>query len=275
MNRGRVLTIAGSAARGGAGIQADVKTFQELDVYGVAAITAIVARHASGQGVYPLPIETIKAQAYTMFEDIGVDVIKTGMLFTEDIIHAVAQVLRDSEAKRIVVDPVMIGKLGSKLLEDEAIQALKEEVIPQATIITPNMYEAAYLMGLEYDALRTVDDLKRAAGALHSLGSKYVLIKGGRLKGAATDILYNGRDMYEVRAPRIPTKHTNGAGCTYAAAIAAELAKGATVEDAVFVAKKFVTAGIRHSMPAKQGVGPTDHAAYAKFGESGVQMIRL
>lgn len=276
MNRGRVLTIAGSAARGGAGIQADLKTFQELDVYGVAAITAIVARHPqTKRGVYPQPIETIEAQAYTMFEDIGADVIKTGMLFTEEIIRTTASILRSSDVQTIVTDPVMIGKLGSKLLEDEAILAFKEEILPQATIITPNMYEAAFLMGKPFDALQTEDDLIEAAQTIHTLGSEYVLVKGGRLAGPAIDILYDGTNMYRLTAPRIHTKNTNGAGCTYSAAIAAQLAKGATVPDAVFLAKRYITAAIRHAIEAKRGVGPTDHAAFKKFGEDGVQIEKI
>ena len=264
----RALSIAGSAARGGAGIQADLKTFQELGVFGTTAVTAIVAKNPrTGQGIFPQHVDAIEAQVYTALRDIGADAIKTGMLFTEEIITKTAEWIAASEVKNIVVDPVMIGKIGSVLLEIDAIESLKTKLLPLATIITPNMPEAAELLGI--GPLTTVEGLKKAAVALNSLGPKYVLVKGGRLEGPAIDVLFDGEKFYLLEAPRIDTIHTNGAGCTYSAAIAAELAKGSSVQEAVELAKKFITAAIRHSFGFKRGVGPTFHAAYGKYDEVG------
>ncbi|WP_342511993.1 bifunctional hydroxymethylpyrimidine kinase/phosphomethylpyrimidine kinase [Sporosarcina sp. FSL K6-1522] len=264
----RALSIAGSAARGGAGIQADLKTFQELDVYGLSAVTAIVARNPqTNQGIFPHSLEAIEAQVHTALEDIGADAIKTGMLFTEEIITHVSQWVQASGVPNIVVDPVMIEKMGSALLKDNAVEAMKTKLLPLATIITPNMPEAAALLGI--DALTTVADLKKAAQALHLLGPQYVLVKGGRLEGPAVDVLFDGKQFYLLEAPRFETIHTNGAGCTYSAAITAELAKGKSVPEAVEKAKAFITAAIRHSFGFKKGVGPTYHAAYRKYGETG------
>lgn len=263
----RALSIAGSAARGGAGIQADIKTFQELGVFGMSAITAIVASHPSlEQSIFTQSVEAIEAQVFTALQDIGADAIKTGMLFTEEIITKAAQWLEQSGVSNIVVDPVMIGKMGSALLKDEAIDAVRTKLIPLASIITPNMPEASRLLGI--GPLTTVQELKEAAQALHQLGPKYVLVKGGRLEGPAIDVLFDGSQYYLLEAPRIDTIHTNGAGCTYSAAITAELAKGRSMLEAVEKAKKFITAAIRHSLSFKRGVGPTNHAAYGKFNET-------
>lgn len=265
----RALSIAGAAARGGAGIQADLKTFQELDVFGMSTITAIVATHPeTKQGIFPHSLEAIEAQLYTIFRDIGIDAVKTGMLFTQEVITSVAQWLKKAETDNIVVDPVMIGKMGSALLKDDAIDAMKNKLIPLAKVITPNMPEAARL--LDSDELKAVHDLKMAAKELYDLGPDYVLVKGGRLEGPATDVLYDGAQFYILESPRIDTIHTNGAGCTYSAAITAELAKGQSVPDAVEKAKKFITAAIRHSFGFKRGVGPTYHAAYGKYNETSV-----
>lgn len=266
-----VLTIAGSAARGGAGIQADLKTFQELDVYGMSAVTAIVAKNPyTGKGVFPQEIEAIEAQIDTALSDIGADVIKTGMLFTKDIIEHVGAWLNRYSNKPIVVDPVMIGKIGSALLQEDAMKAMKTAILPAATIITPNIPEAAKLLNWDIDSLTTVEDLKMAALALRKMGPQYVLVKGGRLQGDATDVLYDGETFYILHAPRIDTIHTNGAGCTYSAAIAAQLAKGDTMIDAVTFAKRFITAAIRHGKAIGNTVGPTNHAAFNQFGEDTV-----
>lgn len=259
------LTIAGAAARAGAGIQADLKTFQERDVFGISAITAIVASHPKkSTNIYPQTVEAVEAQFYTAFHDIGFDAMKTGMLFTTEMIERVADLVQQTNLKNIVVDPVIIGKMGSQLLQDEAITAMKERLIPLATIITPNMPEAAKL--LDQPELTTVDEMKEAAVALHELGPTYVLVKGGRLQGPAIDVLYDGKDFKTYTAKRIDTNNTNGAGCTYSAAITAELAKGKSVHQAVSLGKAFITAAIRHSLTFKRGVGPTYHAAYRKYG---------
>lgn len=263
----RALTIAGSAARGGAGIQADLKTFQEFDVFGTTAVTAIVAKNPrTGQGIFPQSWEAVEAQLVTIEEDIGIDAMKTGMLFTKEIIVNVTKWIQQSDILNVVVDPVMIGKMGSALLKDDAMEAMQKQLIPFATVITPNMPEASYLLG-GMD-LESVADLKEAARRLFEFGPKFVLVKGGRLEGPAVDVLFDGEKFYLLEAPRIDTPNTNGAGCSYSAAIAAGLAKGQTVQDAVIEAKKFITAGIRHSLTFKQGVGPTYHAAYGKYDET-------
>ncbi|MFD1706282.1 bifunctional hydroxymethylpyrimidine kinase/phosphomethylpyrimidine kinase [Siminovitchia sediminis] len=266
------MTIAGSAARGGAGIQADLKTFQEMDVFGVSAVTAIVANHPrKDQGVFPVSLDAIEAQVYTALRDIGADAIKTGMLFTEEIISHAAKWIKEAGTTNIVIDPVMIGKMGSALLKDDAIEAMRNKMLPLAAVITPNMPEAVRL--LEKDRpFTTVEELKESAAELHKLGPKYVLVKGGRLEGPAVDVLYDGTQYYILEAPRIDTIHTNGAGCSYSAAITAQLARGKSVPEAVEEAKKFITAAIRHSITFKGGVGPTYHAAYKKYGEQEVKV---
>lgn len=255
-------TIAGSAARGGAGIQADLKTFQELGVFGTTAITAFVANHPeTNQGIFTESLEVIQAQLYTIFEQFQLDAVKTGMLFTHEIIAFVANWLSKHPIKNIVVDPVMFGKVGSPLLKLEAMDLLKTQLIPQATIITPNMPEASFLLGER--KIETVEDLQDAARDLLELGSKHVLVKGGRLNGPAVDVFYDGEKMIHLETPRINTIHTNGAGCSYSAAITAGLAKGMPIKEAVVLAKNFVTAGIRRSIAFDHGVaGAIDHRAY-------------
>lgn len=263
----RVMTIAGSASGGSAGIQADLKTFQELDVYGMSVVTAIVGRHPiTDKNVHPMTIEAIEAQFATAMKQVGVDSLKTGMLFSENVIKKVAELLNEEAINHIVVDPVMVGKLDSKLLEDEAIEALKKELIPLAEIITPNMPEASFL--LDDREIKKVDDLYKAAADLYKLGAKHVLVKGGRLEGPAVDVLFDGKVFTEFEAPRIDTVHTSGAGCSYSAAIAANLAKDMTVADAVLQAKDFVTTAIEHGFSYTKMVGPTYHAALRNYGEA-------
>lgn len=267
----RALSIAGSAARGGAGIQADLKTFQELGVFGLSSVTGIVAYHPdTNQNVFPIELSAIEAQVYTALRDVGVDAIKTGMLYTKENICHVAKWMEEADTPHLVVDPVMVGKMDTPLLKADAINTLKTKLIPLATIITPNMPEAALLLKAN-QPLTTVDDLKLAAIELKKLGAKYVLVKGGRLKGPAVDVLYDGDKLHMFEVQRIDTIHTNGAGCSYSAAITAQLAKGRTVQEAVKEAKKFITAAIRHSIAFKQGVGPPDFAAYHRFGGQAVK----
>ncbi|MEK4230561.1 bifunctional hydroxymethylpyrimidine kinase/phosphomethylpyrimidine kinase [Solibacillus sp. FSL H8-0538] len=274
MSISKACTIAGSAARGGAGIQADLKTFQELGVYGTSAITAFVATHpTTKQGIFTQPIEVIEAQLYTINEQVDIDALKTGMLFTKDIIELVANWLPTTSVKNIVVDPVMFGKVGPALMEQGAMDAMKTKLLPQAKIITPNMPEATYL--LEGREITTLSDLQDAAHDLHELGPEYVLVKGGRLDGPAIDILYDGHRMIQLEAPRIETTHTNGAGCSYSAAITAGLAQGLTVQDAVLLAKKFVTSGIRRFIPFETVAGAIDHRAFKEVGEQGVVISEL
>lgn len=263
----RVMTIAGSAAGGSAGVQADLKTFEELDVYGMSIITAIVGRHPeTDQNVHLQSTEAIEAQFATAIKQVGADGVKTGMLFSKEVIEVVAGLIQEKEIKTIVVDPVMIGKMNSKLLKDDAIEALIHQLIPMATIITPNVPEASILLGDR--ELHTVEDLKQAAVDLHKLGAKNVLVKGGRLEGPAVDVLFDGTNLTAFTAPRIDTVNTSGAGCTYSAAITAYLTKGKTVAEAVGLAKGFVTTAIEYGFSYTDIVGPTYHAAPRKFGEA-------
>lgn len=262
----RALTIAGSDSGGGAGIQADLKTFQELGTYGMSVITALTAQNTQGvHGVYPQPVEAVIAQLDAVVSDIGVDALKTGMLFSSEIIMAVARKLKEYELKNIVVDPVMIAKGGQSLLQEEAIEALRTHLVPLATVITPNIPEAEVLIG--ESGISSVSDMEEAAKKLHDLGAQYVVLKGGHLKDQESpDILYDGKTMTHLPMRRINTKHTHGTGCTFAAAITAGLAKGQSVLEATQVAKKFISAAIEHSLAIGQGIGPTNHAAYRLYG---------
>lgn len=263
----RVITIAGSAAGGSAGIQADLKTFQELDVYGMSVVTAIVGRHPkTNKNVHPQTIEAIEAQFETAMKQVGMDALKTGMLFSKEVIEVVAGLIKVSTIESVVIDPVMVGKMDSKLLKDDAIEAMKKRLIPLATIITPNIPEARFL--LDDRPITNVEELKQAAIDLYELGPKFVLVKGGRLEGPAIDVLYDGQNLTLFEAPRIDTVNTSGAGCTYSAAIAAYLAKGTTVEKAVEQAKQFVTTAINHGFTYTEMVGPTYHASQRKYGDA-------
>lgn len=263
----RVLTVAGSASGGSAGIQADIKTFQELDVYSMSVVTAIVGEHPeTKKNVHPQTIEAIEAQFATAMKQVGAEALKTGMLFSKSVIDKTAALIQNASIDDVVVDPVMVGKLDSKLLEDDAIRALKEKLIPQATVITPNMPEASLL--LDKRELTSVVDLKQAASDLYALGSEYVLVKGGKLTGPAVDVLYDGKTFTTFEAPRIDTIHTSGAGCSYSAAITAYLAKGKTVAEAVRMAKSYVTTAITYGFSYNEMVGPTYHASTRKFGEA-------
>lgn len=258
----RALTIAGSDSGGGAGIQADLKTFQELGTFGMSVITAITAQNTVGvHGVYPQSVEAVIAQLEAVIRDIGVDAVKTGMLFSAEIISAVAEQLANYQVERLVVDPVMIAKGGQSLLQEDAIDALRQKLIPIATVITPNIPEAEVLIGKE--GIHSLADMEDAAKKLYELGAKHVLIKGGHLQDEdSTDILYDGKQMTHLPGKRIATKHTHGTGCTFAAAIAAELAKGKSVLEATRIAKTFISCAIEHSLAIGQGIGPTNHAAY-------------
>lgn len=259
----RALTIAGAESGGTAGIQADLKTFQELEVYGMSVITAIVGRHpVTDKNVHPMDVEAIEAQFHTAMSRVGVDGMKTGMLFSIEVIEAVARLLKDQSIKNLVVDPVMVGKLDSKLLKDDAIEALKTYIFPLAELITPNMTEGSIL--LNNRSIRSVDDMKKAAIDLYKAHRVKILLKGGRLKGPAVDILYDGSNMTFFEAPRIDTRNTSGAGCSYSAAIAAYLAKGEAVDEAVYKAKQFVTTAIHASYTYSDNPGPINHIVAGK-----------
>lgn len=264
----RALTIAGSDSGGGAGIQADLKTFAALGVYGMSAITAITAQNTVGvQGVIELPADFVGLQIDLVVTDIGVDAVKTGMLANAEIISMVAAKVQEHQLPNLVVDPVMVAKSGDPLLREDARQALVSELIPLAKVLTPNLHEARVLTGMKIESL---EDMREVARAIHSLGAKNVVVKGGHLLGSqeSIDILYDGHDFTEYAAPRIETRNTHGTGCTFASAIAAELAKGRTVPEAVKAAKDFITMALEHSLSLGQGHGPTNHfaALYQKAG---------
>ncbi len=253
----RALTIAGSDSGGGAGIQADLKTFSAFRVYGTSVLTAITAQNSIGvHGVVNLPPEFVARQLDAVLGDIGADAAKTGMLSTAPIIRAVAERLAAHRLERLVVDPVMLAKSGDPLLEPDARQALVEAILPLALIVTPNLPETAALAEFPVASL---DEMEAAARRIHALGPAWVLVKGGHLKGDPVDLLFDGRTVTRLAAERVPTPHTHGTGCTYSAAIAAGLARGAPVPDAVAEAKRYVTAAIRAGFALGRGVGSLRH----------------
>lgn len=258
----RALTIAGSDSGGGAGIQADLKTFQELKVFGMSAITAVTAQNTLGvQGVYPMLPSAVAEQIESVASDIGVDAVKTGMLFDSSIIHTVAEKIRKFGWEQVVVDPVMIAKGGAPLLQQEAMKALKEELLPLAKVVTPNIPEAEAITGI---TITTMEERQLAARKLSELGVKYVVIKGGHddIEDEAIDLLFDGTSFTYFTSKKIETKHTHGTGCTFAAAVAASLAQGKTVGEAVQVAKDFIQAAIEKNLGLGHGHGPTNHWAY-------------
>lgn len=254
------LTIAGSDAGGGAGIQADLKTFHELGVYGTSALTALTAQNTLGvHGVHEVPPPFVRAQLDAILGDIGTDAAKTGMLATGDIVRAVAAAVRDYGIARLVVDPVCASKHGDPLLHPEAVDALRTALLPLAEVVTPNTGEVALLTGVEVHEL---GDLRAGAEAVKALGPRWVLVKGGHLKDNpdAIDLLFDGETEIRVPGRRHDTVHTHGTGCTLAAAITAHRARGLDVVAAVRAAKAFVTGAIAGGLPIGGGIGPVDHA---------------
>jgi hydroxymethylpyrimidine/phosphomethylpyrimidine kinase len=254
----QALTIAGSDSGGGAGIQADLKAMAANGVFGLSVITAITAQNTRGvTAVHELPVDIIEAQLDAVFDDFDVAAVKTGMLSSAAIVEAVARRLRERKVDRLVVDPVMLAKSGQALLREDAIARLQADLIPPALVVTPNVPEAERLSGLR---IGTLADARRAAKAIHKLGCRHVLIKGGHLLAErATDLLYDGRFFTVFKGEFIDTPHTHGTGCTYASAIAAQLAKGKALPEAVQAAKTYVTEAIRHHLAIGHGTGPTHH----------------
>ncbi|MTH54332.1 bifunctional hydroxymethylpyrimidine kinase/phosphomethylpyrimidine kinase [Bacillus mangrovi] len=262
----KVLTIAGSDSGGGAGIQADLKTFQELGVFGMSAVTAVTAQNTRGvHGVYPMDAAAVASQLDAIGEDLTPDAVKTGMLFNAEIIAAAAEAINKYRWENVVIDPVMIAKGGSTLLQQEAIQAMKEVLIPLAAVITPNIPEAEALTGTQ---IHTEEDKREACRILHQMGARTCLIKGGHEENGdySSDLLYDGQAFYEMKSPRIETRHTHGTGCTFSAALAAELAAGRAIRRAAETAKTFIQAAIEDTLEIGSGHGPTNHWAYRKRG---------
>ncbi len=251
------LTIAGSDSGGGAGIQADLKTFAALGVYGTSALTAVTAQNTRGvRAIAELAPALVAAQIDAVVEDIGVDAVKTGMLANAAIIATVVARVQTHGLTPLVVDPVMVATSGDRLLRDDALQALRTTLLPLALIVTPNLPEAAALASIAVDRRA---DLEDAARRISALGARYVLITGGHAPGDPTDLLFDGQGFVEFRGERIRTTSTHGTGCTLSAAIAAYLARGETVVDAVGHAKAYVTAALRAVYPVGHGHGPLHH----------------
>ena len=252
----RALTIAGSDSGAGAGIQADLKTFAALRVYGLSALTAITAQNTQGvHAVQDLPPELIRAQIDAVLEDIGADVAKTGMLSSPAIIEEVARCVSRWNL-RLVVDPVMMAKSGDPLLQPEAVTTLSTALLPLAEVITPNLYEAEVLTG---QRIETLDDMRAAAQVIYALGPRHVVVKGGHRVADPVDVYFDGERFVELRGERILTRHTHGTGCTFSAAIAAFIARGLPVDAAVAGAKNYITEAIRHAPGLGSGHGPVEH----------------
>ncbi|MGH2738983.1 MAG: bifunctional hydroxymethylpyrimidine kinase/phosphomethylpyrimidine kinase [Actinomycetota bacterium] len=251
------LTIAGSDSGGGAGIQADLKTFQALGVFGMTAITAVTVQNTKGvSGYEEIPADAVAEQIRAVATDIGVDAAKTGMLASAPIIHSVAETVAESQIPNLVVDPVFVSKHGHPLLRDDAVEVLRAEILPLAVLVTPNIPEASGLAGFP---VQTPTDMERAGLAILELGPRAVLVKGGHLEeGDATDLLVTADGVQPISAERIHTPNTHGTGCVLSAAIAGRLALGDELVDAVRKGKLFVTEAIRAALPIGQGIGPVN-----------------
>jgi hydroxymethylpyrimidine/phosphomethylpyrimidine kinase len=253
-----VMTIAGSDSGGGAGIQADLRTFAAHGVHGTSAITAVTAQNSVTVTDYvALPPRMVAAQVEAVASDMPVAAVKTGMLATREIVEAVADVVKRLALPHLVVDPVMVAKGGARLLDAEAERAYGQRLFALAEVLTPNLAETEALLGTP---VRTLEAMREAARALHARGPRVVVVKGGHLEGAeAVDVVYDGTRLEELAAPRVATRNTHGTGCTFSAAIAARLALGDPALEAVRAAKRYLTEAIRRSYAVGRGHGPVDH----------------
>lgn len=262
-----VLTIAGSDSCGGAGIQADLKTFSAQGTYGMSVITAVTVQNTQGVfGCQDIDPEIIKGQIDAIFTDIEVSAVKIGMVSRIETINAIAEKLEQYQPRNIVLDPVMISKSGFDLMQPEAKDTLIRRLLPLAYLITPNLPEAEVITGRK---IETLAEMEEAAKAIYAMGPKNVLIKGGHLEGEATDLLYDGKQLLTLQSERIHTKNTHGTGCTLSSCIAANLAKGKSVEEAVRIAKDYITVAIAHALDIGKGVGPTNHF-YELYNKAGI-----
>jgi hydroxymethylpyrimidine/phosphomethylpyrimidine kinase len=257
----RVLTIAGSDSGGGAGIQADLKTMLAFGVHGMSVVTAVTAQNSVGvQGYWELPPEAVRAQLDSVLGDIGVDAVKTGMLASTTLVETVAEALAELLAGGevpVVVDPVSVSKHGDPLLDPAALDAVRTRLLPLATLVTPNLYEAAQLAGI---TVADESDLHRAAAALLALGPRAALVKGGHLAGTeSVDLLWDGSDEHVFGSPRYDNRHTHGTGCTLASAVASRLALGDPLPTAVSAAKEYLSGAVAAGFPLGTGIGPVDH----------------
>ena len=251
------LTIAGSDCSGGAGVQADLKTMSALGVFGMSVVVSVVAENtARVLSIEDISPKVIADQIDAVFEDIPPDAVKVGMLSTPACMEAVAAGLKKYRPRHVVIDPVMSAKNGSPLMQESAISALRSTVLPLATLLTPNIPEAEKLAGME---ISSEADMREAARRIQALGPQNVLVKGGHAQGEARDILLCGEDFHVFASRRIPTKNTHGTGCTLSSAIAAYLARGEALPEAVRKAKEYATGAIEHALPLGHGCGPTHH----------------
>ena len=252
-----VLSIGGSDSGAGAGIQADLKTFAALGVYGTTALTAITAQNTLGvNNWWGVPANMVAAQIRSVALDMKPMAVKTGMLGPPDIVRVVAREIRSLDLKNLVVDPVMKAKGGKTLLLPESHQVLMDELFPLARVVTPNLDEASELLNTD---VKNLSQMRDAARAIYAMGPEAVVIKGGHLEGEPYDLLFNGTQFYEFPGKRIATQHSHGTGCTFASAIAAGLAKGLKAREAVFQAKEFISRAIRHGLAIGGGHGPVNH----------------
>lgn len=253
------LTIAGSDSGGGAGIQADLKTFAFHSIHGTSALTCVTAQNTLGvTRVDALPAAAVVAQIEAVVSDIGVQATKTGMLLNQEIIEAVASQVKPLNLDNLVVDPVMVSRTGAQLIDDQAVKSLRDVLIPLATIVTPNRYEAQILSELE---IHNLDDMQEAAQHIYKLGAKAVVVKGGGMTGnlRGVDVWFDGRELLILKCESIQTNNTHGTGCTLSSAIAANLAKGKDLLSAVRLAKDYVTTALKYSLDIGQGSGPVGH----------------
>ncbi|MDY0396145.1 bifunctional hydroxymethylpyrimidine kinase/phosphomethylpyrimidine kinase [Virgibacillus halophilus] len=253
------LTIAGTDPTGGAGIQADLKTFEELKSYGMSVITSVVAQNTTGvQELHHIPLSMLSSQLNSVFSDMPVHAVKTGMIADKEMMQAVAQYLQEGHFP-YVMDPVMVATSGDALIAENSRLYLRDHLLPLTTLVTPNIHEAVYLTGKK---IETTTDMQEAAKLLvDKYGAGAALIKGGHMKGDAVDFLYDGKEMHTFTAKRIETENTHGTGCTYSAAVTAFLSQGMPLLTSVRKAKMFVTAAIRNSFDIGNGNGPTNHWA--------------
>ena len=254
----RALTIAGSDSGGGAGIQADLKTFAAHGVYGCSAITAVTAQNTLGVLQWlAMPADLVTAQIEAVASDIGIDAVKVGMLANAAVVEAVAAAIEDLDLPQVVVDPVMIAKGGDRLLEEEAVAALRTELLRKAHVVTPNVPEAEVLSG---QTIKSVEGMRRAGRAILSLGPRVVIVKGGHLDGPESiDIVSSLHGEFELRKPRLSTRNTHGTGCTFSSAIAANLARGLDDKSAIEQAREYLDGAMRHAPDIGRGHGPLQH----------------
>jgi hydroxymethylpyrimidine/phosphomethylpyrimidine kinase len=252
------LTIAGSDSGGGAGIQADLKTFAALGVYGTCAVTAITAQNTLGVTAWQaVAADLVEAQIEAVAGDFDVAAVKTGMLANAAIVEAVAATVAELDLPNLVVDPVMVAKGGDRLLGEDAVHVLRTELLPRAMLVTPNIPEAEVLLGGR--SIRSLDDMREAAARIRDLGPRVVVVKGGHLGGDTSIDVVCGEESFEITGPRLPGRHTHGTGCTFSAAIAALLALGRPVTEALRDARAYLEGAIRHAPGLGRGHGPLNH----------------